>query len=134
MGNTENEALQAREEYKRAEAEGLSTRPLSVAEYAAQWLPLHKGNVSTKCYNDYAKQLESMCAVIGRILLSSVSVDDAAAVWTNYKGYSQSTVKRAKMLFVGCLTRRLKTAIASATRSAPSSPSRPRRRPGATVP
>ena len=83
MGNTEDEALQAREEYKRAEAEGLSTRPLSVAEYAGQWLPLHKGNVSVKCYNDYAKQLETMCAVKGRILLSNVSVDYAAAVWTS---------------------------------------------------
>ena len=101
MGNSSDEALDARDEYKRREAEGLSMRPLSVAEYAGQWLPLHKGNVSVKCYNDYAKQLETMCAVIGRILLSNVSVDDAAAVWTNYKGYSQSTVKRAKMLFVG---------------------------------
>lgn len=101
FGRSSDEALQARDDYKRAEAEGLSMRPLSVAEYATKWLPLHKGDVSIKCYNDYEKQLDTMCAVIGRILLSNVSVDDAAKVWASYKGYSQSTVKRAKMLFVG---------------------------------
>lgn len=101
FGRSSDEALQARDDYKRAEAEGLSTRPLTVGEYAEQWLPLHKGDVSVKCYNDYAKQLDKLCSAIGRNLISAVSVDDAAAVWLCYKGYSQSTVKRAKMLFVG---------------------------------
>lgn len=100
MGNTEDEALKAREEYQRREAEGLSQRPPTVAEYVHTWLPLYKGGVSVKCYNDYAKQLEHLLPVMGHKSLLTASVDDAAMVWTSYKGYSQSTVKRAKMLFI----------------------------------
>lgn len=102
MGASSDEALQAREDYKRREAAGELARALgpTVGEYAASWLPLHKGDVSDKCYNDYAKQLEALLPVIGAKRLDEVTVDDAAAVWQHYKGYSASTVHRAKMLFV----------------------------------
>ena len=101
-GATEEEALAAREAYKRAEAAGeaLYAKGPTVGEYAKQWLPLHKAGVSDKCYNDYAKQLEALLPVIGEKRLSDVSVDDAAAVWKHFQGYSASTIHRAKMLFV----------------------------------
>ena len=101
MGLTEDEALAKRDEYKRREAAGIhqQTDP-TVQEYALRWLPLHKATVSVKCYNDYAKQLEALCAVIGEKKLSAVTVDDAAAVWQHYAGYSASTVKRSRMLFI----------------------------------
>lgn len=101
MGDTEEEALQRREEFKRQEAAG-AIRQLdpTVQEYAMKWLPLHKSTVSDKCYNDYAKQLEALCSVVGDKKMSAVSVDDAALVWKHYSGYSASTVKRSRMLFV----------------------------------
>ena len=100
MGSTEDEALSKREEYKRQEAAGLARQEFpTVSDYAARWLPLHKGGVSTKCFNDYAKQLDALIAIIGSKKISAVTVDDAASVWAHYAGYSASTVKRAKMLF-----------------------------------
>jgi integrase len=100
-GATSDEALAAREEYKRKKAAGEWVRQKqTVSAYADIWLPLHKGNVSAKCYNDYAKQLEALLPVIGDKRLDAVTVDDAAAVWSHYSGYSASTIKRARMLYV----------------------------------
>lgn len=101
MGYDEDEVLEARKEYKRKEAakEYLGKRQ-TVQEYVLKWLPLHKADVSTKCYNDYAKQLEALSPVIGNKYLDSVTVDDAATVWTHYQGYSASTIKRARMLYI----------------------------------
>ena len=100
MGATSDEALALREEYKRRERMGEPLTTATVQEYAVRWLPLHKDGVSAKCYNDYAKQLEALISVLGPISLSDVTVDDAAKVWAHYKGYSASTIHRAKMLFV----------------------------------
>lgn len=100
MGTSEDEALRARDEYKEAEREGTLGFNVTVGEYVQRWLPLHKDNVSVKTYNDYAKQLEKLLPVMGHLRLSDASVDDAAKVWTSYKGYSYSTVKRARMLYI----------------------------------
>lgn len=100
-GDSDDEALAKRDDYIRQERAGEYVRAdPTVSEYAQKWLPLHKSGVSDKCYNDYAKQLEALCAVIGSQKLKKVAVDDAAAVWDHYKGYSASTIKRARMLFV----------------------------------
>ena len=101
MGATEDEAFAKRDEYKRKEAAGLIRQvDPTVQEYALKWLPLHKHDVSEKCYNDYAKQLEALCSVLGTKKISAVTVDDAALVWKHYSGYSASTIKRSRMLFV----------------------------------
>lgn len=102
MGSSSEEALALRDEYKRQEASGDLTQLTgpTVSEYALKWLPLHKAGVSDKCYNDYAKQLEALFPVIGSKRLSEVTVDDAAAIWRHFQGYSASTVHRAKMLYV----------------------------------
>lgn len=101
-GYTVDEVLEAREEYKHQEAAGEYIREtgMTVEQYADEWLPLHKADVSTKCYNDYKKQLKALTNAIGGIRLTNVTVDDAAKVWKHYAGYSASTIKRAKMLYV----------------------------------
>lgn len=100
MADTEEEALEAREAYKQAEKESRLFRPVTVSEYIDRWLPLHKHTVSDKCYNDYLKQLKNLEPVMGDKLLTEVTVDDAATVWMHYDGYSQSTIKRARMLYI----------------------------------
>lgn len=96
-----DEALQKRKDYIKAEESGRQlARELTVREYANKWLPLYKSSVSEKCYNDYAKQIEALFPYIGNKLLSQVTVDDAAAVWQHYAGYSASTIKRARMLYI----------------------------------
>jgi len=101
-GATSEEALAKREEYKRQEATGEVLREvnLTVSAYAKKWLPLHKADVSPKCYRDYEKQLEALTAVIGKMKIHTVTVDDAAAVWIHFAGYSASTIHRAKMLYI----------------------------------
>lgn len=100
-GATEAEALAAREAFKKAESSGrLLKKELTVRDYAPRWLSIHKAGVSEKCFNDYAKQLEALYPVIGDKLLSQVTVDDAALVWQHYAGYSASTIKRARILYI----------------------------------
>lgn len=100
-GQTPEEAIAAREEYKRKESAGEYRRENpTLREYAAKWLPLHKSGVSEKCYNDYKKQLDALTDILGDLMLREITVDDAAAVWTHYKDYSASTIKRARMLYV----------------------------------
>ena len=100
-GATSEAAYAARDEYIRNESAGrLLRHQLTVKDYALKWLPLYKHNVQDKCYNDYAKQLEALFPYIGNLPLSEVTVDDAAAVWQHYAGYSASTIKRARMLYV----------------------------------
>ena len=100
-GSTPEEALAAREEYKRQEAAGEYKRENpTVTDYAEKWLPLHKSDVSDKCYNDYKKQLAALTDTLGDIKIKDITVDDAAAVWRHFDGYSASTIKRAKMLYV----------------------------------
>jgi integrase len=101
-GRDSDEALAKRDEYKRQEAAGefLKETGYTVGKYAEEWLPLHKSGVSPKCYNDYAKQIAALTDAIGNIRLMDVSVDDAVTVWKHYVGYSASTIKRARMLYV----------------------------------
>lgn len=102
MAWSSDDAIAKREAYKRQEAAGeyMHVNGISVSAYIDKWLPLHKSDVSPKCYNDYRKQLDALSDVIGNKLMREVTVDDAAAVWKHYKGYSASTIKRAKMLYV----------------------------------
>lgn len=101
MGYTEREAYAKRDEYKRQKAAGeyIKENP-TVRQYADKWLPLHKNGVSEKCYDDYKKQLDALCSVIGDEYLRTITVDDAAAVWLHYSGYSASTIHRARMLYI----------------------------------
>ena len=113
MGLTEDEALAAREEYKRQERLAPPPDRLTVAQYAAQWLPLHKRGVSDKCYNDYAKQLDALIAVIGNKLFADVTTDDAKRIYVHYDGYSQSTIKRARMLYISLFDTAIDNGIAT---------------------
>ncbi len=100
-GSTSDEALELREQYKTQLADGtLIQQQTTVKQYALSWLPLHKADVSAKCYNDYATQIEKLFPLIGNKALVDVTVDDVAGVWNTFRGLSASTIKRARMLYV----------------------------------
>ncbi len=103
MGWSEDEALDARKAYKDAEKAGqlrlLAVGP-SVGEYAARWISVHKASVSKKTYNDYAKQLDALTSALGSMSLKEVTPTDAKSVYAHYQGYSDSTIRRARMLYV----------------------------------
>lgn len=101
MGSTEDEALKARERYKAAEQRGELSVPrnITVQQYAATWLPLHRSGVTPKVYNTYANYLDKLTPVIGKKRLSDVTVDDAARVWVAHKWTSAQYSRNARGLY-----------------------------------
>lgn len=102
-GDTPREAQAKREEYKRLLESGIKAESagLTVRQYASRWVLTHKASVSDKCYNDYVKQLNAMVGVIGDRRLMDVTPDDIKGIFsTHYLNYSQSTIKRARMLYI----------------------------------
>ena len=99
-GATEEEALGKRDKYKRMEKLGAPSEDPTVGEYITKWLPLHKAGVSAKCYNDYKHLLDMLLPSIGDKRFREVSVDDAKASFLPMNGYSQSTIRRARMLYI----------------------------------
>lgn len=101
MGNTESEVLEAREAYKLQEKMGMrkDAAHTTVADYASQWLPVHKHGVDKKTYNDYAKQINALLDAIGSMNIQEVKPSDIQRVWLHYDGYSDSTIKRSHQLF-----------------------------------
>lgn len=101
-GNEEDEALQAREDYKRAEAEGNIYRAdVTVSEYAAAWLPIARPSVSPATYRGLAIHLDHLASKIGDMQLSEVKPLQIKEVYTEfYLGLSQSYISGAKQIFV----------------------------------
>ena len=102
MGASEEEALEAREAYKRAEIRGESwnDKGTTVYEYALKWLPVHKASVATNTYNAYAGYLNKLVSKIGRMEMASVSPSDIKDVYNLYLGQSDSQIRKARMLYV----------------------------------
>ena len=101
MASDPDEALRLRDEYKyRCEHGYDDLRPVSVKQYAQEWLPLYKqGNVQLNTYNQYAILFEKLIAVIGNVNMSSVTPDDVARVWKVFQGQSRSQIKKAAYLY-----------------------------------
>lgn len=99
-GYTEDEALDAREEYKRQEAAGEYVRKNSqtVEEYADYWLPIHKGDVKQTTYNAYKSLLKNILPPIAGILLKDVSSDDISELYASLNKKSASYIHKAKIL------------------------------------
>jgi len=100
MGASEQEALAKREQYIRQAERGITQKAPTVAAFAHEWLPLYKGGVSVRTYNDYASQLDALVRQIGSKRIHDVTVTDARRVYSHFAGYSQSTIHRARMLYV----------------------------------
>lgn len=84
-------------------------RSITVRQYAAQWLPLHKAHVAAKTYSDYASHINKLIEELGDYALQDVSPDMAKRVYVHQlppkkkaasTGYSGSTIHRARMLYV----------------------------------
>ena len=101
MATDPDEALRLRDDYKyRCEHGYDDLRPVTVKDYAGEWLPLYKsGKVQLNTYNQYAILFEKLISVIGRQQMSSVTPDDAARVWKQFDGQSRSQIKKAAYLY-----------------------------------
>lgn len=98
MGNSEDEALAKRDEFKRQEAEGLYTENKTVAEYAAYWLPIYKADVKPNTYNGYVSIINNALLVIGDKLLSEVTSDNVSELFASLKKRSASYIHKTRIL------------------------------------
>lgn len=102
MGNTEDEALAKRDEYKRREQlEEIIRENPTVGQYAERWLPLHKAGIRANTYNLHVLFMEKLCAVIGDMYVRNVRPSNLKEVYAQqYSGMSDSYIKHAKAQYV----------------------------------
>ncbi len=97
---SDDDARRQRDDYKYRCEHGIDEiRNITVSDYVDEWLPVAKAAVSDKCYNDYAVQLDALKTVCGDKYMNAVLPLDIKKVWAHYLGYSDSTIKRARMLY-----------------------------------
>jgi integrase len=101
MGWTEDEALQAREEYKRAEKAGeLLGASVSVGEFAQRWMPIAHPSVSESTYSGLCIHMDKLTQAIGKFSVASITPLQIKEVYsTAYKGLSKSYIAAAKQLY-----------------------------------
>ena len=81
---------------------------ITVAQYASQWLPLHRSNVSTNTYNAYASILDKVIGLLGPYSCYDIRPDDAKRVYVELfppkkkpgdkEGCSASQIRKVHML------------------------------------
>lgn len=99
MGASSDEALAAREDYKRREKEGTLSIP-TVEHYAAQWLPIAKANAAYRTYNQNAILLEKLVAAVGDCPISEITPTQIKRLYsTAFLGLSDDYIKHAKHLY-----------------------------------
>lgn len=100
MGNSEDEALEAREAYKRAEAVGAVIRSaqMTVSEYADYWLSVHKKSVKASTFNGYTSILSNAITPIADRQLDTLNSDDIAETYAALTGKSASYIHKAQNL------------------------------------
>ena len=100
-GYTEYEALQARDDYKQAEREGNVLKPsVTVAAYAAAWLPVARPAVSDSTYHGLAIHLDHLIKHLGDIPMAEVLPLQIKEVYSSeYLGRSQSYIQGAKQIY-----------------------------------
>lgn len=100
-GNTEEEALAAREEYKQAEKTGdIFRSDVTLQEYASAWLPVARPDVTDSTYRGLVIHLEKLCAHLGSVPLIEIRPLQIKQVFTEeYLGLSQSYIDGAKQLY-----------------------------------
>lgn len=102
MGWTEDEAYEKMDEYALMLAKGEEVRENpTVLEYSTAWLPRTKVGIGKKTYNDYAVQIDKLNQAIGEMLVKEVRPSDIKGAYKCFEGMSESTIRRAKMLWSG---------------------------------
>lgn len=100
-GDTEEQALSAREYYKQQLASAAAApSALTVAEFALAWLPRAKVNVSRQTYTESAILLEKLLSSIGTMPLCEVKPSDIKSIYSTYFiDLSDSYIRTASQLY-----------------------------------
>lgn len=101
-GYDEKEVLRAREDYKLS----LQMQPdpddneTTVGSYARSWLPTHRISVQRNTYNAYVGYMNRLIIHLGKTPMKDVRPSDIKALYNAYLGMSDSSVRKARMLYV----------------------------------
>ena len=97
-GNTPDEALAARDEYKRNESKGFHR--ITVAEYAIPWLERTFPSVADSTYTGLAIHLQHLVDQIGSRQLDGIIPSDIKRIYAErYRGLSNTYIRSAKQLY-----------------------------------
>lgn len=101
-GETEEEALAQREEYKDAEKHGkLTASDKTLAEYAMKWITIAKPNAAPSTYQESAILLNKLLDACGNKPIREVLPSDIKEVYsTAFNGLSDSYIHSAKQLYI----------------------------------
>ena len=99
-GTTEDEALQAREDYKIQEALGQTINHRLLTEFARKWLPIAKASVRDNTYGQYAVLIEKLVQHLGNKEMDDITPLDIKEVYNEeFLDKSDSYIKKAKNLY-----------------------------------
>ena len=95
MGNTEEEALAARDDYKFREKSGeFSKAKTSFLEYASQWVLDYKSHLSDRVYNNLVSTLNHFAEAVGNKPIAEYTPSDISRYYQKLAGKSASTIAR----------------------------------------
>jgi integrase len=98
-GASEDEALQARDDYKKNEKTA-SAKKVTVAEYALKWLPREKVNAAYSTYSHAAIQIEKLLNAIGDKTFDEVKPSDIKQLFSDrFADCSNGYIKSAAYLY-----------------------------------
>lgn len=96
-GETSDEALAAREEYKTMEKKGLLPSPvLRFGEYGNKWLTAYKSHLTEAPYNTHVRNLNRFMDAIGNLPLADYTPTDISRFYQQFAGKSLSTIKSVR--------------------------------------
>ncbi len=99
-GKTEEEALEARDEYRKQEEMGETISHKQLVVFARKWLPISKAEVADNTYAQYAALLEKMVRHLGEKDMSEITPLDIKSVFNSeFSGKSESYIREAKDLY-----------------------------------
>lgn len=93
-GNTQAEAIRARDEYKKQLETGIKEEQLglTVTTYSARWVSTYKANVTPNVYNTHVRILNRFCELYGDRRMMDITAIDIQAFFNTVVGKSQSTI------------------------------------------
>ena len=94
-GRTQSEALAAREEYKKQEKYGRKPREkYTFAEYAAEWLPTYKSEVTINVYDAYVSRLNQIASILPKIEMRQITPSDIQRLYNAFSDRGEGTRKK----------------------------------------
>lgn len=99
MGRTEDEALNARETYKRLILSGLKPSDMPFSAYAEKWLKSHKNGISERSLSRYRIYHKAFVASAGDMKLDAYVPSDISMFLSSYSG--ASSIAQASLSICG---------------------------------